>query len=806
MQLAREIRVSLRSLGRTPAFFAFATLLLTAGIGLSLYIFSAVNGFVLRPLPFRGADRLVHVELADLERHADSLEAPVPDYFAMRDGLRSVSDLAAFYSATVNLGGDGDPERLEGEFVSANLFEVFGFRSGLGRTLRPEDEVAGAPPVAVLSHEVWQRRYAGDASIVGRSLRLNGTATTIVGVMPPGFDFPQRQEIWLPITRLAGAAPIEQASTCEVAGHLAGGASIATARAEVDALLARLAAADSSRPAKLAGVVKPFAEEFVSARTRTTLTLMLVAVLLVLLIACADVANLLLVRGLARRRDVAVRAALGASRRTLVVRGLVEGGLVVICASALGLALADWGGRRTMEMLRAAQGVEISSWISMRLDGRMVLVTLFVASLTTLLAALGPALAGSRVGVLAELRGASRGTAHGRLGRASRVLVVGQIALSVALVACAGLAVHSVQRLAEIPVGVDADHILGVRVGLFEGNYPDDASRLAFFARAEQKLRELPGVADATVTSSLPASFIGGLPLEVDGKPLADFGGRRANIARVTPSYFSTMQMPIVAGRALAPADDANGELVAVVNQSLVRYFFGQEDPLGHRVRFASKNEPRPWLRIVGVVPDIVQDEVDEGIKPAFYVPMAQDVQRFAFLAVRAGSDPHPLGPAIAKAITEIDPDQPVYWARTVSDWVRIGSFMNSFLASLFSGFAVAGLLLAGAGLYGVLAFTVSSRTSEIGLRRALGAADRGIVAWIARGSLRDLAIGLGVGALLAAALARPLAGMFYGVSALDPATWMTIPFVLALATAGASLVPTLRALRVEPAVALRDE
>jgi putative ABC transport system permease protein len=806
MSFAHEIRTSTRGLARTPGFFIFAALLLAAGVALTLYIFSAINGFFLRPLPWPEAERLAHLELADAEQRASSLEVPLPDYFALRETLTTVDGLSAFYSGTVNLRAEGEPERVEGGFTTVGLFDLLALRPALGRLFVAADEAPEAPPVAVLSHAVWQRRFGGDPHMIGRTLRLNTVPTTVVGVLPPEFRFTGVQEIWLPIRADRAAEPRESAVSVEIVGRLVPGASFDALRAEADAALARVAAADSSVPTTLTAVVKPFADEFVGPGARISITLMFVAVVLVLLIACADVANLLLVRGLGRQRDVAVRAALGAGRRRLVVQGLVEGGVIAAVACAAGLPLALWGGERTMELLRAAEGVDIPSWVTMKLDARVVAFTFVLAAAAALLASLGPALAGSRPRVLAELRGAGRGTQGSRLGRSSRALVVAQMALSVALLVCAGLAVRSVQKLAALDVGVDTKRLLGARIGLFEGNYPDDSSRLEFFRRTEETLRALPGVAEATVTTSLPASFIGGLPLEVEGVPLADFGGRRGNIARVSPSYFATLELPILTGRGLTNGDDGSREPVAVVNQSLARYFFGDRSPLDRRIRFASRGEPRPWIRIVGVVPDVIQDELDEGIKPAFYVPIAQDVPQFAFLAVRAAGDPRPLGPAIARAVAAIDPDQPVYWLRTVEDWRRIGSFMNSFQASLFTLFAAAGLLLAGAGLYGVLAFNVASRTGEIGVRRALGAADRGIVAWIARGNVRDLALGLGLGAVVAGALARPLAGLFYDVEAFDALTWLAIPLVLGITTLLAALVPTLRALRVEPAVALRQE
>ena len=797
-----ELRTIVRALARAPGFLLLAIAILTTGIALTLYMFGAIDGFVLRPLPYNNADRMIHLELTGPQ--GDSAVS-IGDYFELRDAATTVPDLAAFYDATVNLGGVGEPERLEGEFVSANLFDDLGVRPDFGRGFDPGDERAGAERVALISNELWQRRFGRDPAVLGKNVRLNSEPTTIVGVMAPGFDFPQKQEVWIPLRRDSEAFDRAKAGEAEVAGHLAPGATLAAARAELQGLVQRLAAADSSFPSDQRAVVKPFPLEFVSPRTRTALSVMLISVVLVLLIACADVANLLLLRGLGRQRAIAVRAALGASRRRLVVLGLVEGGLIAGVASGLGLAVAEWGGAATMRLLRGSEDMEIPSWVHIRIDGLSIAVTLGVAVAVTLIAALGPALAGSRPNVLAELRGA-RGSI-GRLSRSSRVLVSAQIALAVALVASAGLGARSFQVLSHQKLGVDGDRILGARLGLFEGRYPTDASRLAFFRQAEERLRALPGVLDATVASSLPSTFVGGRPLEVEGVAVQDFGGRRGDIVRVSPSYCSTLDLPILSGRGLTAGDDSGGERVAVVNQRLVHDFFRDANPIGRRIRFAVRNgeTPEPWRRIVGVVPDVYQGHVEDGMRPVFYVPLAQDVQRFAFVAVRTADDPRPLGPAISRAIAALDPDQPVYWIRTVSDWVAIGSFGSRFLASLFSIFAGAGLLLATVGVYSVVGYTVASRTSEIGVRRALGAPDSGVVGWILRGSARDLAIGLAVGSLLAAALMGPVAGIFHGVvRAFDPATWIALPLVLAAATALACLGPALRALQIDPAAALR--
>jgi putative ABC transport system permease protein len=808
MSLAADLKTAGRSLRQSPGFALFATLALAVGIGLTLYMFGAINAFVLRPLPFKDADRLVHVEMADPTEDEDSLEVPYPDFLEWRPAVSSASDLAAFYEGTLNLADQGDPERLDGVFTTGELFDVLGVQAELGRTLTAADSLPGAPAAVVLSRLVFERRYGSDPSVLGRAVRVNGRPATIVGVMPESFRFPQRTEAWATIAESAASAPWRDALSVEVVGHLTPGSGTAALAAELDAVIARLLARDGSRPKGWKSMVKPFAEEFVGRETRRELGLMFFAVVLVLLIACANVANLLYARGVGRQRDLAVRAALGASRRRLVIFGLAESLVVSLVAAGIGLALAQWAGRWTMSSLRTNEDMSIPSWVEFSTDARSVIFTLAVALISALAAGLAPALAGSRPDVQKELRGAGRG-ASGKSHRGLRALVVTQIALCCGLVTCAGLAARSISKLADVSLGVDGTKILGGRVAMFEERFPDEAQVLDFYRRAEERMRQLPGVVAATVTSSLPGTFVGGGRIEIEGQAAGE-ARRFAQVARVAPSYFEALGVSLVAGRPFADTDDADSEPVAIVNRRFAERYFGKEDALGRRFRLASSGdaaaEPEPWLRVVGVSPDLLQDEIDDGSEPTFYQPMAQEVPRFAFLAVRTAGDAAALKTPLQKAVTELDPDQPVYFLRTLDEWAAIVRWSNRFLAGLYAVFAFAGLALAAIGVYGMSAYSVAQRTAEIGVRRALGAVDGAVVQLVSSRSAKDLAWGLGIGLVLAVGLAKQVAGMFYGVEAFDLPTFALVPVVLAAAVALATLVPVRRALGIEPAAALRQD
>jgi predicted permease len=808
MSMPNEFRVSLRSLSRSPGFTLTAALLLTLGIGMTLYMAGAINGFVLRPLPFRSADRLVHVEQAAPELDEVSLEVPLSDYFAWRSELKSFEDLAAFYSGTLNFRDQGDPERLDGGFVSANLFDVLGARPQLGRVFTAEDERLDRPRAVVISGRLWERRFNGDPGVVGRPVRVNGQPGVVIGVMPRDFRFEQREEIWVPLRADDASASWKDAVGVEVIGHLAPGIDARAARAEFDGVIARTAEADSARPRGRISVVKTLAQEYVGRGTRRTLALMFIAVFLVFLIACVDVANLMLARGIARQRETAVRAALGASRRELAVRGLTEGGLVALVAAIAGMGLAEWAGERTMSYLRTSEDMNIPGWVNFGIDGRFIAATIGLAMLATLLAALGPALAASRADALATLRQTSRSAAGGAgVGRARRSLVVAQIALCAGVLTCAGLAIRGVQTLAAADLGVDQEKILGGRVALFDSAYPDNRRRLEFLERAEGSLAVLPGVAAAAVTTSIPGSFGPGARLEVEGGEVTGGRGRFAKAVAISPSYFEVVDKPLVAGRIFAPGDDGEHERVAIVNRLFVARLLDGKESVGRRFRALAEEGPGPWIRIVGVAPDLQQGNPDDPPAPVFYQPIRQQTPRFAFLALRSrGADAHAIAPAIQRVVSEIDPDQPIYFLRTVGDWLRLEEFGVRFTASLYSGFAAVALILAAVGVYALLAFAVSCRTAEIGVRRALGASAREIFRTVVGRSAVDLAIGLGAGAVLAALLARPLAEDFYGVRPFDPATWILVPSTLVVAALAAALVPTRRALAVDPAVALRNE
>jgi putative ABC transport system permease protein len=802
--LVPQLRQSTRSMLRNPGFALTATLILGTGLGLTSYMFAAVNGYLLRPLPFPGSERLIHVELARPSERMNSIDVGLHDFLALREGQSSLESLAAFSMGTINLSDSQRPERFEGAFVSANAFEALGVRPALGRGFVAGDDAPGAPAVVVLGHTLWRDRYGADAGVVGRTVRLNGRTAIVVGVMPEGFRFPIGQDVWTALELDPARAPRGRELRLEVFGKLRPGVGLDQARAELGARLAELAREFPDTNAGLAPVVKPFADEFLGSETRRDISAMLATVMLVLLIACANVANLMLARTEQRRRELAVRSALGASRTRLLLEVLGECALVSLAGGALGHALATAAAEWTMQALRASESLTPPYWVDLAPDWRTTAFSVSVSLLAAVVAGLVPAMRATRVDILDGLRAGGHGLAGNPLGRLTRGFLAAQLAFACVVLVGAGLMARSVMAVHDVEVGADVARTLTGRIGLAETDYPRPADRARFFERLEERLRSLPGVTAATLATSLPATRVGYSPLGIEGQT-PEKGARRPYAAQlaVASSYFSTFGIGLVEGRAFG-LEDGGVPTVAIVNRKLAARYWPGQSAIGRRLRLETPGGEGPWLSVVGVVPDVVQNPVDEPLEPTVYLPLGQSGARFASLAVRTSGDPMALAEGVRGALRELDPDTPIYWVRTLEAWLEQGRFQSRFFALLFGSFAAGGLLLGALGQYAVLAYAVAQRSREIGLRRALGAADRQLLRMTLADGMRHLAWGLGVGLLLSLGFARLLSGMLVGVSPADVPTLAAVAVGLTLSVVLASLLPARRALRIDPAVALR--
>lgn len=797
-----ELRTAARALLRSPGFSLTAIAMLSVGFGLTLFMFGAINGFLLRDVPFPDGERLLHVEYADLSGRSDAIEVPTGDFLTLRREQRAFARFDAFSQGTINLAdSSARPERYNGAFVSAGSFDTLGVKPLLGPGFQPGDDAPGAAGTVVLGYSLWQQRFGADPDILGREVRVNGRPATVVGVMPQGFAFPINNAVWAPLNLASVGAPRREQLSLEVFGRLAEGADLEQAAGELNALLARIEEQDSAAVLAEKVVVKRYRDEFIGRDTRQILGTMFAAVLLVLAIACVNVSNLMIARGVQRNRETAIRAAIGASRWRLMANGLAEVLLIACSALAIGMLLAWFGDRLTIDALRNSEDPP-PYWM---LDAGFFEVQdpLFaIASVlfVVVMAGLWPAW---RAASGAQVEGMREG---GRVagGRASGGLTVLEIALCMVLLVTAGLTVRSVLARESLDQPFNAEQVLAGRVGLFEGDYVDDDSIRSFAGRLLPRLSELPGVAAAGVSSSVPYSFSGGDVMQTEASQApADAVRPFGYVVSADPGYFEALQIPLLRGRSFDARDRAGAPPVALVSDLLAQRLWPGEDPVGRRLRLGAAGNEGEWIEVVGLVPHMPQsgDSVDV---PSLYRPFEQAPTRFFSPVLRSTGDPMQFAGALRDSVMAVDANLPVYFLRTLEDWRRIAAFDLRLMAVLFGIFGGFAVLLAAAGLYAVLAYQVNQRVREIGVRRALGADDRGILRMVARQGAWQLGLGVGIGLLLALGFARLLSGVLFGVSTHDPATFIGVAGLLGLVALAAALVPTRRALGVEPMVALR--
>ncbi|MDQ3920483.1 MAG: ABC transporter permease [Acidobacteriota bacterium] len=807
----QDIRYGARVLAKQKAFTAVAVITLALGIGANTAIFSVVNELLLRPLPYRDAERLVMLwEVAPNGRHQNNTSRG--NFLAWRDQSRSYEGMAAFSDWRVNLTGTGDPEEVSAQLASPNLFRVLGAEPMLGRTLTEEDGQPNAPDVAVLGYSIWQRKFGGDRSIVGKAITLNGTPVTVVGVLPANFQWHvmsksgtgRPPEMWTPLPMPAGDAALHGRFLLVVA-RLKPGVTQQQAETELKTIEGRLAAENPRYNKNYSAEVIPVRDQFVG-NVRPALWILLGAVGLVLLIACANVANLLLSRAAAREKEIALRTALGARRSRIVRQLLTESVLLALLGSALGLMLAWWG----LKALVAISPRDVINLEGVGLDLTVLGWTLAVSLLTGIVFGLAPALEATRVDLNDALKEGGKG-AGGQSARSRglrSVLVVAEVAIALVLLVGAGLLVRSFMRLQTIDTGFNTENILTMVVRLPASKYKEDPQYVAFYRRAEEQLAALPGVRGVGIVNYLP--LYGGLGsatgFTIEGRPEAPPGeGPGTNVRVADSGYFGAIGIPLLRGRTFTDLENSEPRHVVIISQSLAKEYFPGEDPLGKRISVAMFEKPYP-TEIVGIVGDVRYDSLTDQARPTVYFPYSDLTYEFATFVIHTSGDPAELAPAARRVISSLDPDQPVSDVRTMSQVMseRVArARFNTLLLALFAGLAT---LLAAVGIFGVMNYTVTLRTREIGLRMALGAQPPRVLLLILRQGLLLTVIGIAVGLAGALALTRLMSTLLYGVGAADPATFATIVPILAVVALVACYIPARRATRVDPLIALRYE
>jgi predicted permease len=802
--LPRDFRYAARSLARTPSFTVVAVAVLALGIGATSAIFSLVSAVWLKPLPFADAERVVTIWV-DLTATGGPEDVNVaPGHYAdWQERARSFESMSPISPDTVNLTGDGgEPERLAAIRSSETLFETIGLPPLLGRTFAAGDAVNNA---VVVAEGFWLRRLGGDPAAVGRTITLDGSPYTVVGVVPRDFRFPQGEnDVFIPTVFAPELLANHRAYVWWLVGRLRSGVPLETAQTEMNAIAAALEA-DYPQTGRGASVNLIPLHERLAGEVRPMMLALIGAVVFVLLIACANVANLLLARATTRQKELAIRKALGAARGRVLRQLLAESTLLAASGVVVGILIATACVGYVARLIPDTFPASASAGLNLP----VVAFTVGVALVTVLLFGAGPAFVAARRDF-----GAAFGRAVGTHGRATRrlrmSLVVAEIALTVVLLAGAGLLLRSYQAVLAVDPGFDADGLLVAETALAPSQYANPADRDAFYKRVLERVAALPGVESAGYTGWAPLMFEGGRAMVlVEGRPRPEGSEVARSLALnrgVSSGYFSALGVPLVSGRFLDERDTRNAGRTVVINETMARRFWPGEDPLGRRFGIAGPGEP---MTVVGVVGDVQEIGLDVPVESALYMPLDQTAIQFMWprhLIVRASGDPLALAPAVRRAIWSIDPNQPVSSLRAMSEVLDSELNNRDTQLALLGAFAVVALVLAAVGLYGVLSYAVSQSTSEIGLRMALGAEQRTVIGSVVRTAFTTAALGIVIGLIAAFILTETIASLLYGVSPTDPTTVVAVAGVLLVATLVAAFVPARRAASVNPMIALRAD
>ena len=808
--MGRDIRHGVRVLLRAPGFTAVAVLTVALGIGMNAAMFSVVNALLLKPLPYRDADRVAMVWGTWAKRGFPRLPLFTPEYLDLARGNRVFAETAGFKLYSANLTGSGEPERLDGARVSASFFPVLGVGPEMGRVFTAQEDVAGANRVVVLSHGLWARRFAGDRGVVGRTIALNGANYTVIGVMPEAFRFSMSVKLaeltsppvdfWVPLGMTAAEREAYNSVDIYTLARLKPGVSVAAAQGEAASLAAAHFKANDLdlgmgiRVAPLAGEIR--------GDIGRPLWILSAAVGCVLLIACANLAGLLLARGTSRTREMGIRLALGAGRGAVIRQLMIEALLIAVAGGALGTVVSVWVARLFLVLSPA----DLQQLARPGVDVRVLLFAAALTMVTGVLFGIAPARRLAGADVNAVLNEAGRGAVGGRSGGLRATLVVAQVAFAVVVLAGAMLLVRSLVRVLDNDPGFERERVLTMDVPLPLSKYKDARAQSAFFEQALGRIQAIPGVASAAVVENLPFAQAPERFIQIEDRPVASLAQLAMATTRfASPDYLRVTGIPLKAGRWINEGDRVGTPGVAVADQLFVNAHWAGENPLGKHIRLGG-GSTGPWITIVGVVGATRQYGLDSDARPALYLSYLQDTRSKMSLMVRSAGDPMAVAGAVRDAVHGVDRDQPVANVKTVEELVAKSVAGRSFEAILLGTFAGAALVLAALGVFGLLAWNVARRTREIGLRMALGATRGDVLRLVTLRAMVLVGCGLAAGCVGALAVTRVMRSLLYGVSATDPVAFGAVVGAMFWVGVGAAAVPAWRAVRVDAAVALRGE
>ena len=812
MNLWQDIRFAVRLLLKDRWFTAVAIVALALGIGVNATVFTFVNAVLIRGLPINDPDRVMVVGTRDARLRDRGMS--YLDFEDYRRATRTFSGLAAFSGSVMNVSDEGrTPERFQGPFISAPAFKLIGQQPQLGRDFLPEDDRPGAPAVVILGNGIWKNRYGGDPSIVGRSIKINDIVSTVIGVMPEGFKFPNNADLWLPLAHMPRLAEQKRDNrNVEAFGKLANGVTREQAQSEMNTIAGQLRHDYPDTNKDVTASVMTFNERQNGGPIRLVFLSLMGAVAFVLLIACANVANLLLARSATRAREMSVRISLGATRWRIVRQLLVESVLLSIVSGLFGLALA-YVGVRLFDA--ATQDVGKPYWIQFTMDAQVFAFFAAVCLGTGIVFGLAPALHVSKTDLNEVLKEGGRSGSSGvRARRWTSVLIVAELALTLVLLAGAGLMMRSFLTLYRLDVGVDTAHLLTMRLALPAQKYPTIESRRAFFERLDQRIAGISGIQAGMITTNMPMGGGNGRLLAIEGRPLA--AGEQAPLVTqvmIGPRYFETLGLRIMRGRGFEELDGTAGHETAIINQRFATMHFGGEDPLGRRIKLTPDGALVPgaalptWVTIVGISPSIRQGNIQEPQPdPVAYIPLRSQAPGFAMLMIRAVGDAAGVTSLMREEVRAIDPDLPLFEIKTMDQQLAQSRWPFRVFGSMFAIFALIALALSAVGLYAVTAYSVAQRTQEIGVRMALGAQAPQVWWFVVRRGLVQLAIGLSIGLAGAFGVGQLLKSLLVQTSTRDPLTLTSIVLLLMLVSVLASFWPARRATRLDPVAALRNE
>ena len=801
--LLQDIRYAFRTLSRSRMFALIAVACLAIGIGVNTTLFSVTNAILLRPFAFTDPERLVVLEEVNT-RNNGTAGVAWPNLVDWQTQSKAFSDIGAVQGRSMTLANVDEPERLEGSAISWNLFPMLGVKPALGRLIRADEDKPGGDRVVLLSDGLWQRRFGRDPTIVGKTLMLNEVAYTVIGVMEPRFKFPEQSELWVPLRENEGQLS-RGAKNLFTFGRISPGVTIEGARTALTQVSARLATEypeNNTWTAKL----RPLRDVFIPGDVKLITLTMMGAVTFVLLIACANVANLMLARATARSREIAIRSALGAGRHRIVRQLLTESLILAVVGGALGIPLAAWGLKLIDAGIPATDALPY--YIEWSLDRATLIYTVVISVVTGLLFGLAPAVQAASGSLQEALRDGARGSGSGvRKNRLRNSLVIAEIALSLVLLVGASLFVRSFLSLQNTSAGFETTSIMTTRFYMQGSRYDSLGLRAQRAEDIVQRVEALPGVQSAFVSGLIPATGgAGGGGLVIEGRAIQKGDEPFGLYAGISAHFFSTLGVRLVSGRMFTDAEARDSTPVAIINQTMAKRMWPGADPLGHRFRYANDSTGL-WFTVVGLAPDIANDDLDNKEPESFaYLPLRFGVWRGLGLVVRTAGEPAAITPALRRAVRDADPTLALYEINTMEKVRQLGFWQYGLFGSMFSVFGVIALLLAAIGVYGVISYSVSQRTQEIGVRVALGARRVDVLRLVVGQGMRLAGIGLGIGLVGALGITRVVRTLLFGVTPTDPLSFGMITLFLVTVAALASWIPARRATAVDPIIALRRD